>query len=144
MSPKEFLGKIDEPRLVSAITDAEARSSGEIRVYISHRDRVDALAYAQARFVKLGMTKTAQRNGILIYFAPISRQFAIVGDVGIHEKCGEVFWREVASRMEPLLKAGQYTDAIIEAVREVGGLLERHFPRQGGDRNELPNKVIRD
>ena len=144
MSPKEFLDQVDEARVVAAIAEAESRSSGEIRVYVSHRKRDNALAHAQARFIKLGMTKTSQRNGVLIYFAPVSQQFAIVGDVGIHEKCGEPFWRQVTARMEPLLKSGRYTEAIIEAVREVGGLLERHFPKQAGDRNELSNQVIRD
>jgi uncharacterized membrane protein len=144
MKPEHFLEQIDEARLLAAIAEAERQSSGEIRVYISHRPRNDALAFAQARFVKLGMTKTRERNGVLIYFVPRTRQFAVVGDVGIHEKCGNQFWQDIAGRMTPLLKQEKYTDAIVLAIQEIGQLLVRHFPRQPDDTNELPNKIIRD
>jgi uncharacterized membrane protein len=144
MTPRHFLKCIDESRALSSIAEAERKSSGEIRVYVSHRKRADALKFAQACFVRLGMTRTRQRNGVLIYFAPRTRQFAIVGDLGIHEKCGEHFWKEIAARMTALLKAGDYTDAIIATVHEVGDLLARHFPRAPGDKNELPNQMIGD
>jgi len=144
VKPKHFLECIDESRVLSSIAEAERKSSGEIRVYISHRKRADALKFAQARFVKLGMTRTRQRNGVLIYFAPRTRQFAVVGDVGIHEKCGENSWKGIAARMTALLQAGDYTNAIVTAIQEAGDLLARHFPREPGDKNELPNQIIGD
>jgi len=144
MKPKEFLEQIDETRLLSAIAEAEGKSSGEIRVYVSHRHRTDPLTFAQARFLKLGMTKTAQRNGVLIYFAPRTQQFAVVGDVGVHEKCGDQFWQQVTAKMTPLLKAGAYTDAIVAAIEAIGDVLARHFPRRPGDKDELSNEIIRD
>jgi uncharacterized membrane protein len=42
------------------------------------------------------------------------------------------------------LKAGHYTDAIVEAIHRIGDLLGKHFPRDPGDINELPNQVARD
>jgi uncharacterized membrane protein len=144
MHPKEFINQLDETRIVSAIAEAERRSSGEIRVYVSHRKRTDPLAVAQKRFIKLGMTKTHHRNGVLIYLAPRTRQFAIVGDRGVHEKCGDDFWREVSAGMTDLLRQGKYTEAILEAIRRVGEVLGRHFPRDPDDQNELPNQIVRD
>jgi uncharacterized membrane protein len=126
MKPKHFLERIDEARVLSAIAEAERKSSGELRVYISHRPRADALKCAQARFVKLGMTKTRQHNAVLIYLRR-GRQFAVVGDAGIHEKCGEDFWKDIAAKMTALLKAGDYTNAIVTAIQETGELLARHF-----------------
>ena len=64
--------------------EAERRSSGEIRVLVSRRKVEDALATAQREFLRLGMAKTRQRNGVLLYFAPLSQRFAIVGDTGVH------------------------------------------------------------
>src|SRR2546422_932111 len=96
MVPHEFIRKLDEPKIVAAITESEKRTSGEIRVYISHKKREDALAAAHLRFRKLGMARTRHRNAVLIYFGPLTHKFAIVGDTGIHEKCGESFWQELA------------------------------------------------
>src|SRR6266576_3046952 len=133
MNPKHFIEKLDEARIVSAIAAAERKSSGEIRVYISHQKRPDALAAAKARFQALGMQNTRDHNAILIYFAPESHQFALWGDIGVHEKCGEIFWTEIASGMATLLKSGKLTEAVEHAVNEAGAALARHFPRRPDD-----------
>ena len=38
------------------------------------------LALAQQTFDRLGMTQTKHRNGVLLFFAPLTQQFAIVGE----------------------------------------------------------------
>jgi uncharacterized membrane protein len=144
MKPKEFLEQLDEQRIVDAITAAERATSGEIRVYVSHKPRQEVMAAAERRFVKLGMTKTRHRNAVLIYFAPVVRKFAILGDAGVHEKCGEDFWKETSAVMSEQLRQGRFTDAILAAVVRVGELLARHFPPEAGDRNELPNEIAHD
>ncbi len=144
MKPNEFISRLDEARIVGAIAEAERKSSGELRVYISHRKRTDPLAFAQKRFLQLGMTHTRHRNAVLIYLVPRTRQFAIVGDQGVHEKCGEAFWREVSAGISDGLKQGRFTDAILEAIRRVGDVLARNFPRDPDDQNELPDGIVRD
>ncbi|HUR47006.1 MAG TPA: TPM domain-containing protein [Candidatus Saccharimonadales bacterium] len=144
MKPKEFISKLEENRIVTAIAAAEKQTSGELRVWISDKARTNALAAAKERFVKLGMQKTKNRNAVLLYFAPASRQFAICGDIGVHEKCGDIFWKDIAGRMEHFLKAEQYNDAVEFALKEVGEVLARHFPRDPGDINELSDQIVRD
>ena len=144
MHPKHFIDKLDDTKIVAAIARAEETTSGVIRVAISHRHRVDALAAAQKRFVKLGMDRTPQRNAVLIYFAPKAHTFAIWGDVAVHEKCGDVFWQGIAAKIAPQLKAGQFTEAIEEAVREIGVVLAQHFPRKPGDQTNLPETIVRE
>ncbi len=146
MKPADFLQNLDEPQVVAAIAAAEGRTSGEIRVFVSEREvsPADVLPRAAARFQKLGMTATRERNAVLLYFVPRTRQFAIIGDRGIHEKCGQPFWDEVTAEMRELLKREQFTEAVIGAVRKVGDVLARHFPHHPYDRDELPNEVIRE
>jgi uncharacterized membrane protein len=144
MKPKEFIGRLDEARIIEAIAEAERRSSGEIRVYISHRRRADPLAFAQKRFLELGMTKTRHRNAVLIYLVPLTRQFAIVGDAGVHQKCGDAFWQQLSAGMIGLLKQDRFTEAILEAIQRVGDILARYFPRDPDDQDELPDKIVRD
>ena len=144
MKPREFISRLDEARIIDAIAEAERKCSGELRVYVSHRKRTDPLAFAQKRFLELGMTNTRHRNAVLIYLVPHTRQFAIVGDRGIHEKCGDAFWQEVTARMSDLLKQGRFTDAILDAIQKVGEVLARNFPRDSDDQNELPDQIVRD
>lgn len=144
MNTKEFVKALDEAAISQAIAEAEQRTSGEIRVYVTEREITDPVAEAEKHFIKLGMTKTAERNGVLIYFAPRSQKFAVVGDQGVHARCGVEFWRHVTEDMVPLLKAGEFTPAVVLAVKEIGEVLAREFPWKAGDRNELPNRVERE
>jgi uncharacterized membrane protein len=136
-----FFSQLDNDRIVAAIADAEKRSSGEIRVHVTHRKPHDLEARARRRFELLGMTNTAERNGVLFYIAPALRRFQILGDAGIHEKCGPDFWKEVAAEMEESFRRGEFTDGILRGVRKVGEVVGVHFPRSARDRNELPDAI---
>lgn len=146
MDLKGFLESLDHPGIVAAIRDAESRSRGEIRVHVSHIDVEDARGAAAAAFEKLGMAATRERNGVLLFVAPRNQRFAIVGDSGIHDKCGDAAWEEIASAAAADFRSGDFTRAIVGAVGRVGGVLERHFPRVAGrtDHDELPDDVSSD
>lgn len=133
--------KIDHARIVAAIGEAEGRTSGEIRVVVSRRPAADAVAAAKIQFERLGMTRTAARNGVLIFLAPRSRTFAVIGDTGVHEKCGDAFWTELAAAMTEHFKRGDFTAGLVLGIERAGALLAENFPRQTDDRNELPNSV---
>lgn len=136
-----YFSKFDSDRIVAAITAAEKGTSGEIRVHVTRRVPENLEERAQRRFDLLGMTKTAERNGVLVYIAPRARQFRILGDVAIHEKAGEEFWKEVAAAMEGFFRKGEFTEGVVHGVERAGELLARHFPRRAGDENELPNTI---
>ena len=144
MLHKEFIEQLDEPRIVEAIAAAEKTTSGELRVYVSHKERHDALTFAKKRFVELGMSATKHRNGVLIYIVPRTRQFAVLGDMGIHQKCGDAFWKDIVAGMAGRMKEGQFTAAIVQAIAEIGSVLQKHFPASGDDQNELPNEIVGD
>jgi uncharacterized membrane protein len=143
MRTKEFLNKLEHQRISDAIAAAEGKTSGEIRVYIQRGEIPgDALPIAQQKFDELGMTKTAERNGVLIFVAPRPQKFAVVGDEGIHQKCGADFWQQLADSMAQHFREQNFTDGIVDGITRAGELLAQHFPRQESDRNELPNTVM--
>jgi len=145
MKPRSFLSRLDHDRVVGAIRAAESRSRGEIRVHVTHKAVHDPQRTAAALFEKLGMAATAERNGVLLFVAPASQRFAVVGDKGIHEKCGDGFWKEVASAMEEDFRQGRFTDGIVKGVARAGDALAVHFPRADrADANELPDEVSED
>jgi len=141
---RHFFSKLDSDRIVAAIADAEKRSSGEIRVHVTHRKPSNLEERARRRFELLGMTRTAHRNGVLIYIAPKLRRFQILGDSGIHEKCGDDFWKETAAAMEERFRRGDFTEGLLHGIDKVGVVLAAHFPREADDRNELPDEVTED
>lgn len=144
MRAREFLSRLSHDQIVAAIREAESKTSGEIRVYISRKEIQNPVATAQAHFVELGMTKTRDRNGVLIFVAPRVHQFAVFGDVGVHSKCGEEFWRQLAAEMSGHFKGSDFTQGIIHAVKKAGELLAQHFPRRPDDANELSDEVMGD
>src|SRR5207302_5094838 len=130
MRTKEFLSKLEHDRIVQAILDAESKTSGEIRVYVQRGQlSVDPLIVAQKKFQRLGMHKTRERNAVLIFVAPRSHKFAVVGDKTIHEKCGEQFWQRLVETMGEHFKNEKFSHALVEAIEEAGKALATHFPQ---------------
>jgi len=146
MKPRSFLRSLDDQRIVDAIRLAESRTRAEIRVHVTHAEVKDATSAAAAVFEKLGMTATAERNGVLLFVAPRSRNCAVLGDTGIHERCPQGFWSAVAEAMAAQFRAGRFTEGILAGVEAAGAELARHFPRRAGepDENELPDELSRD
>jgi uncharacterized membrane protein len=144
MRTREFLSKLEHDRIIQAIREAESKTSGEIRVLVQRgKLKNDPLEAAQRKFHRLGMHKTRERNAVLIFVAPRVHKFAVVGDNAIHEKCGEEFWQRVVEKMRTHFQNEKFSDALIEAVKEIGSVLARHFPQTVKDTNELPDNVIR-
>jgi uncharacterized membrane protein len=143
MRTHKFLRQLDHDSISQAIRDAEAKSSGQIRVFLQRGDfEDDALVRARKKFGELRMDQTRERNAVLIFVAPRAQKFAVVGDEGVHQKCGEQFWKDLVARMREHFRREDFTDALLEAIRSTGVLLASHFPRTGESRNELPDDVV--
>ena len=143
MRTREFLSKLEHDRIIQAIHETESKTSGEIRVLIERgKLKNDPLEAAQRKFHRLGMHNTRERNAVLIFVAPRVHKFAVVGDNAIHEKCGDEFWQRVVEGMRMHFQNEKFSDALVEAVKEVGSVLATHFPRTAKDKNELPDDII--
>jgi len=144
MKMNEFLKQLRHEDIVAAIRQTELKTSGEIRVFISHKKVEDAVAAGQAAFMRMGMDKTRHRNAVLLFVAPRVHKFAVIGDQAVHEKCGDVFWQALAAEMSGHFKKSDFTEGVLHGVRKAGELLAAHFPRHRGDTNELPDQVEHD
>jgi uncharacterized membrane protein len=142
MSRRSLKKCVDDDRVLQAIQAAERQSSGEIRVSMASFFWGDVEKVARKAFVRLGMDKTAQRNGVLIFLVPSRRRFVILGDEGIHAKVGQAFWEDLAGGFSDRFKRGEFTEGLVEGIARVGERLAEHFPWEGdADRNELPDDV---
>src|SRR6266576_1864544 len=139
MRTRDFLSGLEHDQIISAIREAESKTSGEIRVFVQRgKLNADPLIVAQKKFQRLGMSKTRERNAVLIFLAPRAHRFAVVGDQAIHEKCGEEFWQHVVDEMRAHFQNEKFSQALTEAINEVGKVLATHFPRTSENANELP------
>ena len=141
MKQKEFLDNLDQDRIVKAIQSAEEQTSGEIRVHVQPKSGSDIRQFAERTFERLGMTKTALRNGVLLFIASEENRFAILGDRGIDQKVPPGFWDEIAAKLTIRFKNAQFTDGIVEAISAAGEHLKKYFPRATDDMNELPDQI---
>jgi len=143
MRTREFLSKLEHDRIIQAIREAESKTSGEIRVLIQRgKLRGDPLTAAQRKFHRLGMHNTRERNAVLIFVAPRVHKFAVVGDEAIHKKYGDEFWRRIAEGIRTHFQNEKFSDALTEAVHEIGDVLASDFPKMRDDTNELPDDMI--
>ena len=141
MIAKSFFEEDEQKVIVEAIKKAEEKTSGEIRVHIAGFCFGDEMIAAQKIFSKLKMHETRERNGILIYIAPLNRKIAVIGDVGIHEKLGNEFWNKLVKEVIRELQANRRAEAIAQCIEECGQQLARFFPHAAGDKNELSNNI---
>jgi uncharacterized membrane protein len=116
MKMRQFVKRLDHPRIVNAIKDAEQKTSIPVRVYVSHRAVTDPMQAARRALAQLGIHKHPGQKGVVVFIAPVSQQFAVFGDEGIHKSCGDEFWSRLADIVADHFKAGQFTAGIVGAI----------------------------
>lgn len=136
-----FLSDFEEQEIVKAIQNAENNTSGEIRVHIENTSHKNPVDRALEVFYLLKMDATKQRNGILLYVAVESKQFAILGDEGIHKKVSDDFWNEEKELVLSHFAKKEYMKGLVRAIEQIGEKLKGYFPHQSNDINELPNEI---
>ncbi len=136
-----FLSKEEEAEVVEAIRLAEKNTSGEIRVHLEKETSIAPIERAVVVFNELKMDNTQDRNGVIIYVAVKSKQFAIYGDKGINEKVADDFWNSTKDIMLANFKNGNNKQALVDGITSAGEQLKKHFPYQSDDTDELSNEI---
>lgn len=134
--------KKEQELIANAIAAAEKATSGEIRIAVDKLCHGSAFERATQYFAELGMDKTAQHNGVLIYLAHEDHKFAIIGDRGIDTVVPNDFWETTQVAMKAHFLSGNIAEGIIAGISLAGEKLALFFPYQNGDVNELPNDII--
>lgn len=140
-SLETFLSTEEEQEVVSAIRMAEKNTSGEIRVHIERNTTEPIDSRAKFVFHALKMDNTKLENGVLIYIAVDNKKFGIYGDKGIDKKVDSTFWDKTRDIMQRHFKAGAFKTGIIEGIKSASEALEKFFPWQTDDQDELSNEI---
>ena len=96
---------------------------------------------ARNAFSSLGIDKTRDATGILIYASLFERIVVVLGDKPIDSKLPKGVWDEVKDLVLKGFKDGRPTDGYVSAIEKCGKILTPHFPIKPDDTNELPNTL---
>ena len=141
MKASAFFTRDQQEAIVRAITEAEHATSGEIRVHVETSCKTSVLDQAAWLFRKLGMEKTADRNGVLVYLAVKDRTFAIIGDTGINAVVPPGFWDAIRDHMQKRFSDGLFAEGLAEGILMAGEQLKEHFPHMKDDINEITDTI---
>jgi uncharacterized membrane protein len=142
MTRRQLQKMIDTDRIRQAIEAGEVKTSGEIRVSVAPWFWGSVERAAERAFVRLGMTQTAERNGVLFFLVPSRQSFVVRGDEGIHAHVGQAFWNDLVAAMSVYFRRGDFTQGLVFGIHAAAEKLAFHFPYDPHrDANELPDDV---
>lgn len=138
---EDFLTAQQEQEIVNAIRMAEKNTSGEIRVHLEKSSKIDVFNRAMDVFQYLKMDNTKEHNGVLIYVAVEDKTFVIYGDKGINDVVDKDFWNTTKDAIQSQFKSGNFKQGLVDGILKAGEVLEKHFPWQHNDIDELSNEI---
>ena len=90
-------------------------------------------------FSQFGIWDTECNNGVLIYLMLADRDVEIIADRGIHQYVGNGGWEAICKEMESLFKQQKFEQGALIGIKNIGDVLQQHYPSTGAHENELPN-----
>ena len=97
---------------------------------------------AIALFKAAAERRTVGRTGILIYLSMGEHRAEIVADEAITKVTTPETWGEAMAVLLADVRDGRPGDGIAAAVQRIGFVLDEHFPKNAGNPNEIPDKLI--
>ena len=131
---EDFLTKEEEQAV-------EKETSGEIRVHIEKTTTLATFDRALEVFHLLKMDETELKNGVLIYVAVKDQAFVICGDKGINDLVTTDFWDSTKEAMAAQFKDGHFKQGLIDGISKAGAQLQKYFPFDEKDTDELSNEI---
>ena len=138
---EDFLTAEEEQAVIQAIRDAEATTSGEIRVHLEKHSDLPALDRAKELFHLLKMDNTKEENGVLIYVGVDDHQLGIIGDRGLNSQVPKDFWETTKDKIIAQFRKGRFQAGLVDGVQCAGEKLAQFFPWKHGNTNELSDEI---
>lgn len=144
---KKYISTDELEAIKTHIAEIEKSTSGEIRLCFQVRrawiDRkLEIRELALKEFYKLGMDKTKDKTGVLVFILFKERKFQIIADEGINNKISQEKWTKITNLLIEDFKQERFKDGIIKALDEIKQVLIEEFPRKSDDVDELSNDIV--
>ncbi|HYU34221.1 MAG TPA: hypothetical protein VEW48_18865 [Thermoanaerobaculia bacterium] len=117
-----------------------------VKRWLAGDEMLELRTRQRAEMVFLGeeVFRTRERTGILLFLSLFERRVVVLADSGIHALVQPGQWDGIAAAIAAGIRAGRPGEALLEAIRSCGDLLERHgVARRADDVNEMPDELRR-
>lgn len=101
-----------------------------------------AAAKAREHFAQLGLHRTRQSGGVLLFVALDARYVEVIADEAALAALPADTWQTVIDRFTAKVKVGDLEAGFTEALAFIGERMVEKLPRLGDDKNELPDNLI--
>lgn len=144
---EKYFSDEDLKKIASSIGEVEKTTSGEIRLCAQIKrgffdKKKSPREIALKSFYKLGMHKTKDRTGVLIFLLLDERKFEILADEGINKVIIDSEWSAIEEGLISEFRSGNYVQGVLHCINLIGEKLNTHFPRAADDVDELSNEVV--
>ena len=134
-------------RISETIIKIEEGTNAEIRISIrDSRETSEAglsiKDLALKEFYHLGVEKTKNRSGVLLFILYDERKFYIVGDEGIHKRTAPEGWEDVATTLKHHFKEAKFEEGIHAALHKMQHHVREALPNSAHHDHELSNEVV--
>lgn len=144
---RRAFGAADREAIRAAIAASESSHRGELRFVAEGPLPVLSLVTGQSArrraavlFDRLGVARTKEASGILIYVQLVDRRVEILADRGIAARVSQSEWDRICREMEAAFRHLAYRRGALEAIDRVTRLLALHFPAGPDNANELEDR----
>lgn len=139
---RRYLSASEEQRVTAAITAAEHGHRGEIQVILEARYPGEGpIERAATLFEELGLDKTRDGTGVLLYTAVDDHRAAIWAGPGLFAATAPGFWKDAINTVAQGFKSGDRAGGLERAIATIGNLLATAAPGDDLRGNELADKV---
>lgn len=97
---------------------------------------------AEREFFRLGLHKTENASGVLIFVSLFERKVVLLADHGIHSRLQDDAWTPMVAQLTENIKTRSLASGLTQAINSCGELLTQNFPGQKTKRNELSNELV--
>lgn len=97
---------------------------------------------AYETFQILGLHKTSNYQAVMIFVSLYEQSIEIIADSAISSKIDNALWQSTIDTFVHNIKNGHFEEGYLQAILEIGALLEHHFPIEKHDKNELTDGLI--
>jgi uncharacterized membrane protein len=146
---KQFFSAAALRNIEAEISHNETMHTGEIRFAVEaalHPFELLAGKTPRERaielFAAMNVWDTEENNGVLVYLLLADHDVEIVADREIHHKVGAAGWEAICHAMEAAFRHGKFEDGALMGVRQIGKVLQEHYPADGANKNELPDAPL--
>ncbi len=115
-----------------------------VKRFFAGKDAIELRTKQRAAdaFLAEEVFSTRDRTGILIFLSLMEHKVLVLGDSGINAKVQQTEWEEIVKNIVEGIRRGTPADALVEAIRQCGNLLQKHgVTRRPDDTDELRDQM---